>query len=215
MFDQINAALISKRDLFQKHLTDHKPLNGIYSMDFSIGLPKKLNTELHILNHVLKHSHVLHQAQTHWNHYWTCLLWACRTCADHKDLSHPHMFVSSGENDLFLAGDIPICPQDSWDFSRLRARRSRPAAFHVQQDIRQESQIVLLWMRGAHATGSPQQRQACVPPSAPCQKVNHQHMLEITFMFTAEDILCQTNAKLNVIHLRVVHLPGHLPAELP
>lgn len=99
--------------------------------------------------------------------------------------------------------------------SSLRARRSRPAAFHVQQDIRQESQIVLLWMRGAHATGSPQQRQACVPPLAPCQKVNHQHMLEITFMFTAEDIFCQTNAKLNVINLRIVNVPGHLPAELP
>lgn len=70
-------------------------------------------------------------------------------------------------------------------------------------------------MRGAHATGSPLQRQACVPPLAPCQTVNHQHMLEITFMFTAEDILCQTNAKLKVINLRVVNLPGHLPAELP
>ncbi len=34
-------------------------------------------------------------------------------------------------------------------------------------------------------------------------------------MFTAEDILCQTNAKLKVINLRVVNLPGYLPAELP
>lgn len=50
--------------------------------------------------------------------------------------------------------------------------------FHVQQDIRQESQIVLVWMREAHATGSPPRRKVCVPPLARCQPVNDEHMLE-------------------------------------
>lgn len=74
--------------------------------------------------------------------------------------------------------------------SSLGAWRSHPAAFHVLQDIRQESQIVLVWMREAHATGSRLQRKVCVPPLAPCQTVNDEHMLvrrvqEFTFMFTA------------------------------
>ncbi len=136
-------------------------------------------------------------------------------CRSQRSLSSSHVRFIWREWSLSCRRHSHLPTRLMGFLSSLRARRSRPAAFHVLQDIRQESQIVLLWMRGAHATGSPQQRQACVPPSAPCPKVNHQHMLEITFMFTAEDILCQTNAKLNVIHLRVVNVPGHLPAELP
>lgn len=49
---------------------------------------------------------------------------------------------------------------------------------------------MLVQMREAHATGSRLQRKVCVPPLAPCQMVNDEHMLvrrvqEFTFMFTA------------------------------
>uniref|UniRef100_A0A673FM21 Uncharacterized protein n=1 Tax=Sinocyclocheilus rhinocerous TaxID=307959 RepID=A0A673FM21_9TELE len=106
-------------------------------------------------------------------------------CPDHKDLSHPHTFLLSGENDLFLASDIPVlqgAPIPSAHKTHgislvSRSPAAHPAAFHVQQDIKQES---LLWMRGAHATGSPLLRKACVPPLAPCQTVNDEHMLEST-----------------------------------